>query len=774
MKVRWLFSSLLLLTTCRDLAQPLDAPDFPEPPQQQAGWSVSTNSTIAEVVSAAAALFLEGMADPRGCDYREIEIHIGEVWSGDGGTLRTHGWVLPVASTNQKRFAVCWNGLVYPVISVGEQIDLRADTESLLNFAKTNISRMRMALYGRAIPEKMSVATDTVLPIKTCLLLRLGEDRLAGAVWTACTASLESLRGQDPVKDPYLMLAGDWAWSLFDRTICAHMRGDVPLALVSARKLAEIQPEIEAEATKRGFPHPAYNDSQKHEKERPYIYFLDQLPQLLSDLGRRAREPEEKPVIENGLTNFPSQARRITALIDGLDEVSARQMGQPGRIMPEMDPIVAALIKEGEPAVDPLIDSMEHDTRLTRSVGFGRDFFRDRVIITVRRTAQAAIENILHTQFSGGVQEIRQFWSKYRGISQEDRWYQVLRDEKIAQGQPVRVTPAGGQERTETMIVLGRGQWMEAARMIVQPNNIVGIPNSGYYSSNTLPLGEDLKFRGEALRSKTNPTVTELLVKQASFVVEQANKLDQFQGVDAIRVGCELVQIINKWEKSAAVLPARSLMRRAIELSSDPNSFIMSSGHDLARYIPQLAEICIESGDTNVIPEYIAWIRMTDEEKVDEYPIEAFEPLWRNPNNPAVSSISEWLFNDPASPWSKLPWKRSHFHDPVDSNLTKLPSFRQLLVREMGDKSAAGSMQWQIGMGINIRYNVSGSSGGYHFDWPTVEAPTNNTKVEIRYCDWIAWKLSKSERISFFNPFATVEKRDKAIENAKAELLRSK
>ena len=200
----------------------------------------------------------------------------------------------------------------------------------------------------------------------------------------------------------------------------------------------------------------------------------------------------------------------------------------------------------------------------------------------------------------------------------------------------------------------------------------------------------------------------------------------------------------------------------------------MSSGHDLARYIPQLAEICIEGGDTNALAEYAAWIKSADEEKVDEYAVEAFEPLWRNPSDPTISTVSDWLFNDPTSPWSKLPWKRSHFHDPLDSDLVKLPAFRRLLVREMEDKTPAGSIQWQTGMGLNFRYNVPGSSGGYHFDWPTAESPTNGTKVEIRRCDWITWKLSRSKQILFFNPFAPVETRDAAIKDAQADLIKSK
>lgn len=771
MKLTLAFLSLMLLSACRPKAQPLAVPDIPETPQQRAAWLSSTNSISVDVVSASTSLFDEGLADPRGCEYREVEIHIGDVWRGDGGTMKTRGWILPSSSNSSQSFAVCWNGLIYPAVSFGERANLQSDMEAFINAASTNSSRMRMALYGRAIPEKMSIAQDSILPIKVCLLLRLGENDLASNVWNICSGSLENSRGQEQAKDPYLMLAGDWAWSLFDRTICAHMRGDVPLALVSARKLTEIQPMIEAEAAKRGFPHPqSPGNGMQKPKEQPYLPFLDQLPQLLADLERRAQLPKEKNVIEIGLTNFPSQSERIAALIENLDLVNARQFGQPGWVATQTDPIVQALIKEGNPAVEPLLKCLENDKRLTCSVGFGRDFFRDRHILPVASAAKTALQEILQTQFQDAT-EARAFWNQYKGLSQEERWYQVLREEGIGQEQPVQVMAAGGQPHTEKMLVFGRGQWMEAARMIVQPNNIVGVPGSGFYSSKTLQSGENVKLRGEALRSKHDPSVTELLVKQANVVAEQADQLDQFQGVDAIRVGSELAGIINKWEKPAAVAPARRLMQRAIALWPNETTFIMSSGHDLARNIPQLTEIRVDGGDTNALSEYAAWIKSADEEKVEQYALEAFDPLLKNPRDSTAMSASDWLFNDPTSPWSKLPWKRVSFHNPVESDLIQIPAFRKLLLRELDKTDVIGSMEYFRPNTISYDLNDFGR-GSRGLSWPEAEQPALGTKVDIRQCDWIAFSLSNAKRIPFFNPFALIEKRDEAIKSAKAELLK--
>jgi hypothetical protein len=779
MKLHWLLSLFIMAYGCfasasRPKGDPMVVSDFPEPPQQHAPWDGATNTISDEFNATTKLLFEQGLADPRGCDYREIEIKAGELGSETAETIKTHGWVLPASSSTNQTFAVCWNGLVYPVVSASGAASLSSDVDSLIAGASTNASRSRLVLSGRAFRESLTVAPDSILPVKACLLLRLGEKTLATQVWNACEASSRFPNGQPPADASYRTLAGDWAWSLFDRMICAHMRRDISLALVSAHKLMEIQPKVEAALAKSGAARPPNSgNGMQPSQEQPYLTFLDQLPQVTADLERRARTPKQKNILEMGLTNFPGQSERITALIEDLDLVSARQMGQPGWVVFEMDPIVEALIKEGDASVEPLLDCLEHDQRLTCSVGFGRDFFRQRHVLPVASAAKAALQKILQTQFENAA-EIRAYWKQNKGLKLEDRWYQVLRDDKIGEEQTIMVTPAGGQGHIEKMVTLGQGPWMQTARIIVESGDERGIPNFRRFSSKLLPIGEKPKLRGEVLRGRSNPSVTELLTKQADFVVEQANQTDQSPGVDAIRVGTELVLIIQKWERNAAARPARGMARRAIQLFGDPNSFIMSSGPELARSIPELTEIRVEGGDTNALPEYAAWIRTASEEDVGLYAVDAFEPLWLNPNDPTVSAVSQWLFNDPASPWSKLPWPRVAFQDPLDSDLVKLPAFRLLLARELENQSIVGSMQWAANNGGMISYNLSNSSGGFQVTWPNGESPADGTKVEVRRCDWIGWSLSQSKQIDFFNPFAPIEKRDEAIKNAKTRLAGTK
>ncbi len=58
------------------------------------------------------ALFEQGMADPRGCEYREVEV-------GEWIIVKTRGFVLPQRPGEAGRFVVRWDGVVYPALSVG-------------------------------------------------------------------------------------------------------------------------------------------------------------------------------------------------------------------------------------------------------------------------------------------------------------------------------------------------------------------------------------------------------------------------------------------------------------------------------------------------------------------------------------------------------------------------------------------------------------------------------------------------------------------------------
>jgi len=215
--------------------------------------------------------------------------------------------------------------------------------------------------------------------------------------------------------DPYLELAEDWAWSLFDHALSAHMRGDTTVALSSALQLAKVQSAIEAEAARRGFPHPPFPDSMNHDKdkERPYLYFSRPIARNFSvtssDAPGETQAHHHRAKRPHKHHHHPS---RIAALINDLDMVQARQWGQPGTVMPEEDPIVQALIKEGDAAVEPLINCLENDKRLTRFRRFS-PAISTAIASSFEFPAQprAALQRILQVQFRNP-SEFRTYWQQ--------------------------------------------------------------------------------------------------------------------------------------------------------------------------------------------------------------------------------------------------------------------------------------------------------------------------------------------------------------------------
>lgn len=730
---------------------------LPEPPQQYKSWhpdsAIPTN-----ILSAMESLFEQGFPDPRGCEYREIEVTVSSIWGGKITLVKTRGWVLPAKSGETNRFAICWNGLIYPVVKISAPADLHAEitnhfkmvTLTLTNSVNgTNEITTRVFFPGFgwrnnfAAGENVTVFFTNALTTRVLLLLRCGETEAALTNWSPNQRMMRDVMvgprsGTGKVENPnpyYLEFASDWAWAMFDRTICAHMRGDEALALVTARQLAEVQPKIEAECARRGFPRPTNWDSRNRGQTKPYLDFLEQLPQLLADLERRAKEGHRVSVIESGLQNITNQTERIAALIRDLDLVQARQWGQPGSVNLPEDPIASALIQEGDAAVEPLLNCFETDKRLTRSVGFGRDFFRSRTVVPVNSAALVAVQSILQAGFRGGVPEIRAYWNKYKGMSLDERCYVILQDDSAS------------------------GRWLEAAAHITQPENKTTFPG-GFSMTKPAPTNAPVRLRGESLRARSHPTITELMTRRAIEVpATNPNSYD-------LSAACQMGLHLASWDAQAAGPVAKTLIKRCrtvMEYSDQQNS---RPDQRLGTFMAKLTLASTQTGDTQSFEDYAAWVKTTTPEQLGFSLSESLEPLRKFPTNEILQAAADSLFSNTNSAWSKLPWKGSGLHNPVETELTEVAAFRRLLSRELDKKTVSGFIEWQAPnmASFQITNYMSGSRG---LALPESDRPAIGTKTELRWCDWIAWSLANAKQIPLFNPFAPIEKRDEAIQNAK-------
>ena len=409
--------SVTVALTCLCLAELVEVSpnltaNLPEPPHQADPWAVPVSKIPPEFVEAVQLLFRQGFADPRGGSYREIRVVTGDC-AGTTSIDSSHGWLLPREAGCDTLFAVCWNGLVYPVVEVGEETDIRSDMELLLRKEQERRDEHTRSGPGHrfwrnldATMEGPSIAEGFFLPGKICMLLRIGEVDLAERLWEEWSTGLPP----DATDPAYVLLATDFLWARFDRGLCAHMRGDDRLALADFRWLTTSGKAVAEEAEKRSLGILHYELGRT-----PIPDFLRQLPELLADQERRANEREQ----ESAITEADSKSDGLDSLIRNLDQYRGTELNLDWRFRD-------ALIREGANAVKPLLTCLESDSRMTRAVGYDRPWFYNRKCLSVGEISYDVLCEIVGIDRRGGNKfnsaearqtaalAIREHWNKSR------------------------------------------------------------------------------------------------------------------------------------------------------------------------------------------------------------------------------------------------------------------------------------------------------------------------------------------------------------------------
>src|SRR5579872_2677497 len=259
-----------------------------------------------------------------------------------------------------------------------------------------------------------------------------------------------------------------WLAGGFHEAVEAHASGDDRLAADIAESLLAARSRVES-AWKSLSVATGKNDS-------AFIAFLDPLPGLLEDSSRRLREPPRTPFDPSAIRNLP-QAERIRVLIERLEDVNERQWGQPGGVWIMGSPICKMLAEEGAAAVDPLLDVVEHDRRLTRSFSFGRNFFPPRNLISVSDAARAVLVDFYHVEifrWKTDAKQRRAWMERHKNSSVAERNLDLLSEDTAAD----------------------EIQWLFAAQELARKSK------SGVV--------------GEELRGRSNPSVSELMAKRAA------------------------------------------------------------------------------------------------------------------------------------------------------------------------------------------------------------------------------------------------------------------
>ena len=662
------------------------------------------------------------------------------------------------------RVAVCWDGLVRPVWSAGALVDLDTDVkrqaERIKKFRESHSPR-----FDGTTTWSFRFGTDDDLagihdyaPIKLCILLRLGRADLAESLFAAGTIWTPGTAGRDltDYQIDYTTLAVDWAESAFRLMIDSHVLGDDPIALDLARRLTKFRAAVDLQADAMGFPR-RLQPTRPGGRAGDRFGFLRQLDEIRLDQERRAATPRG-PVPKKDV----DPKARVDALIRDLDLIAETPQIN-GYATPTRSARVDELAAEGDAAIEPLLKALETDDRLTRTVSNGRGSYIERTVHHVQEAEFAALERILRTsEFNtlrpvflkqtsenlaakkSAADTIRKAWEKTRSVPPVERWYRTLTDDSAA---PAR--------------------WVEACGMIALPESKLGWPS---------PRTIGLPSRGEALRERKDPSVTELMIRRARQMRTQPVVGGPFN--EGFTGACQITSYLLAWDRTA-VLPLLKEMSAACRERSDhfkaEGEYQSVDGH-LSWALAQFIRDRDDLGDASALDDYAAWLRTTTPKMLKYNPGGALIPLYLHPEHPAVAAAARWMFNDPKSPWlpiepeargEEIPSMRNFFA----TSLIVAAGFREGTLAALADRSPFGTISMTRRSTIELKTNrgrtsMSGGSAAQR------EGMTPGTSVSFRTCDYVASQLSDLQGCPRFELFWPEARRDEAIAACIAYLKR--
>lgn len=696
----------LAVAGCQNLSASAQEPK-PKP------WTPPATKLPADFVKAVVFLHEHGLGDPRGGEPVQATVPSAEAWSGGGQPLPLKGWLL----RKEGKF-VGVDGLVYKASEANRELK----KEDLLLIGSGEETKSFRSPFRTG---------DLLLP--ALLLLR-------GEVAEAEKAYKPGFPGGPT--SPFLSLANAYLTARFQRGVAAHMRGDDELAYSDAAALQRDQAAYEAMGQQAWASEAHY----RHDEKTPAFPFLEPVGLLAEDSKRRLDHPRNAKPDLAAIAKLP-QNERIKALIDALDEANARQMSQPGGVDLAADPIVDALAKEGPAAGDPLLDTIEHDRRLTRSVSFARDFFPARNLISVRDAAMTAFRQVVQfdqiTPYgqSVSVAALRAFWNETKRMTPPERWMKVLETD-------------GMEPR----------QWMEAAQRLVDPATT---ERHGAWITITRKSDGSAPMKGEPVRERQSPSVSELLAKRALEVATlngENNSNQGFQLSNAIDLGLDLA----KWDLTRAVPTLRDLSGRVFDaLGKTDRQYIVPIA---ARNVVRLTETRVRLGDTAALAQYASWLGEVRPEGSRELSV-LFYPLVKHRDEPSMRAAAQTLLTGKGSPWN-LSESIEHASGAADvewfigSPIVTLPEARSALLTMLKDDQVIGSA---VHNGRSTQVQTSHGTMSYTADDVAPKVPSG-TRREVRVADWIAFRLRPIKGSPKFEPTWPKADRDRAIAQLAAKI----
>jgi hypothetical protein len=646
--------------------------------------------------------------------YREVEILIRH---NGKDTVKTHAWVFP------GEYAVCWNGLVYRVRTAGAPADIKQDVSTILASRPWS---GRMPFPFRRGPEAAEAAfwsdmqvNQTIMPMSISLLLRLGRTDLAAQLWNAPEVPdiFDNARQHEAEEGLWLATAASaWFGTAYMRLVNAFASENHLEAADVAESILQWQSRAPDSwrAENRWFP-----------KRIPDISFLGPVPDLLADSQRRLREPKHESVdleaVSQDTTGSAAFLRRpasvrIADLIGRLQDVEGTKIAFPGPLMYSFDPVYVLLKKEGEDGVEALLNAYQNDHRLTRTFDYSRPWSMAYTPISVHQVVEILLGDILGDSAHIGTSspaELREWWRQRKSSNRSERSFERLADD--------HASPEQWLEGADFLTTRSDVQWSEGRKMSL---------SGACDAQKAAP-----EVNGKELRTRHNPSVSELIAKRAASLVASGSDL-----------ACSMSVKAALWDYKTA-LP---VLQQASTLKSCRANNLVAIAR-LSLGVPGAAiDWATELGDHPKFPPL-----RTDE----------LSPLWMFPADPVLQQTAERLFTRPDSAWSpELKF------DYVNSPLLAIPAFRSAVFSALEDSRVVG----KAGRSPDGLLSFSVANGGGGSSTPSHDprqAPAGQERP-VRVMDLVAWELSSLDGAPEFGLDWPEGDKDASI-SAIAEFLRT-
>ena len=720
-----------ILASC----SPLPAREVKKPVRLKpnpSGWDSVRTTLPIEFVDATRFLLNHGFGDPRRGEYRRLRVVIGAMSEQEGTPVNADGWFFPSEPGKPAR-AVCLNGLVYEPLDHGSVADLEADVKEALNHRASHSTSTGTEQISAGVDDFM---TDSA----AALVLISGRHDLA--------EKIEAQRTTLADEHGFMRLARRFLTLWWDQAVTAHLRGDERNAFRNAVLIQKFRLDYERQAKfilgsswVQQMSQPSMGGTGTFEA----FPFIDHVEDLVNDCARRL-DLGTRQTLDWTTLNKLSQAERITALIDRLDDFQARGAGRATAPSTGTDPIFAAIVKENRAALPALLDTMDNDTRLTRAVKIGTDRQRAPILISVKDIARLAIGSILNwvniTNISGQpatTQQIREFLVKNSTGTKADDWFNVLADEQA--------TPE---------------QWLNAAQSLFQVSPPLLRQQTDRSAALQVQGPPVVKLVADLVRLRENPSLADLIKRRVNQLLDDSAQ-DPSDTDSEVAIAMQLATFLTQWDRDNA-LP---LLARASNTAMTNHS---GSKSQTDRLIPQAIELRVAMVDKTALYEYSQWLTSMQSTGLGTTDPRVFEPLLANSDSPDLRGLPEKLFldNDSGMNLIKLaidsPDKK-RIRPLIVSPLIQLLAVQKAISQLLKNKDSLGSLTIDNSTTFTIVFSSSNNLLSVHSNKLQGDplGPKPGDYRGYRVCDSIASYLSALRGAPEIEPYWPDQAKDASI-----------